>query len=383
MIFYQLMVFILLGIVVFIPVQIDVRVNYIIWILALILLPVFVKNFLSDIKSKNPITIFFLLFLLASALSTIFSIDQKRSLLTFFTYVSYFIIFTSIRTIFPSLKSKYLLTTSYILLTTILSIISLYKTLIGNYVNRETEGVSFMWMYYGHNHLSALLIFAVPISLYFLKVNWDNLKLRILLLVTCYLLLLSLFFTFGLSSMISLALTFLIVILLFRKSLNVRIPIIAVLITVSLFAIFSLTVFSTIKEAKGIGIRKNSPGSMQARLIYWQNAFDNFVSRPLIGSGLDTFRIINRTSKRKLPLGSYYAHNYFLQMLSDAGILGFASTILFIFSVIWESFKKIKMRLFYLAIWTGLFASIINTFFDFDWQMPTVFLIFWLFAAIL
>ena len=208
----------------------------------------------------------------------------------------------------------------------------------------------------------------------------------------------SLFFAFALGSMISLAVSFFIAFLLFSQLLPIKRPIVAMFFIVGILGFLSLFFFSTFKEAKGVAIHKNSPSSMQARFIYWQNAIDNFIERPLFGSGLDTFRVINKESPRKAKLGSFFTHNFFLQMLSDTGIFGFLSGIALIGSILWSVFKKISQpfgsaqgkrptangqRLLTIAFWAGLLASTLNSMIDFDWQLPTVFLLYWIFAGLL
>src|SRR3989338_8296666 len=213
---YSLLCLLVLTILFFFPVQIDVRINYIVWGVSIFLLPIFIPNFKADIKNGSLIALFFLFFLLASLLSTAFSIDVKRSLLMLFTYASYFVIFTSIHSIFPTRKSKKLLVNCYLLIVSILALISLYHTLILHYVNRAKEGVSFMWIYYAHNHLSALLVFAIPLSLYLLKIYWHRKIINVVLLVNCYLLIITLFLTFSRASLISLIIAGIAAVLLFR-----------------------------------------------------------------------------------------------------------------------------------------------------------------------
>lgn len=385
MIIYQLLSILLPTMLLFFPVQIDMRINFAIILFAVSLLPMAIENIYQDLRKKNPVTIFFILFLVSSLISTIFSIDQNRSIVQFFLYLSCFIIFVSIRSVFSTFKSKLLFVNCYLFITTALSLISLYHTLILHYVNRAREGVSFMWIYFGHNHLSALLIFAIPISLYLLKEYWHRKIINVLLLVHCYLLIITLFLTFSRASAISLviACTFITFFLrLLPKQKNfILLPICFVLILV-----FS---FITI-NAKQIGIRK--PDFLNpARVVYWKTAIKNGVSHPLFGTGLDTFRHLSY----KPPLHALktdFAHNFFLQILSDTGVFGFLASIGLIGSLLWQSMKKLKAqnkklkveeRYLFLALFVGLLASTLNTMVDFDWQISTVFLIFWIFAGLL
>ena len=124
------------------------------------LLPIFFRALIDDIKRKFIPTLCFFVFLIPLIIATIFSIDREQSDVQLYLFLSYFVIFVSSRVIFPTLKSKELLVNCFLLTVTCLSLISLYNTLIRHYVSREN--ISFLWVSYGHNHLSALLIFAIP-----------------------------------------------------------------------------------------------------------------------------------------------------------------------------------------------------------------------------
>lgn len=382
---YQIISILLLITLSFIPKQIDTRINYAIIGFAILSFPLFFKNVKEDIKRRNIATIFFILFLIACSFSTIFSIDLDRSIPRLLLYYAYFIIFTSIRSILPTHKSKELFTGCYLLVVVILSFISLYHTLVLHYVNRASEGVSFMWVYYGHNHLSALLIFSLPMSLYFLKKYWHK-KYAPVLLLTAFFLLFTLFLTFSRASLISLISASVFSIFFFRFIPKQKIPLFFIIGSFGLLLSFITPI------AKQVGVTKPDVLS-SARPVYWKTAIVNGLSHPITGTGLDTFRHLSyNTSSRVLKAD--YAHNFFLQILSDTGIFGFLSSIGLIGSVLWKSARRVfeirnlkleirnSPKALLLAFWVGLLASTLNTMVDFDWQLPTVFLIFWLFAGL-
>jgi O-antigen ligase len=303
-------------------------------------------------------------------------------------FASYFVVFTSIRSIFPTLRSKEVLGSWFLVLSLILSTISLYHTLILKYVNRASEGVSFMWIYYGHNHLSALLLFAIPIAFYLIKKYWKTKRLNALLFITCYVLLVTLFFTLARAAMLSLFVASLLSFLVFPNIIARQgrvILLIGIIFTLAvlLFGILaSNRSFPTYRGA--MPLNENN-----SRIVYWKQAISNFQKHPLFGSGLDTFRIINKRSPQPKGIpGSYFVHNFFLQILSDTGIFGFLSSIGLIGSVLWKSVRRVfeirnSQKALLLAFWVGLLATTLNTMVDFDWQLPVVFLIFWIFAGFL
>ena len=389
--FYQLITFGALLVLPFFPRQLNPWITYIITAYAIALVPLFVRNF-----RINLVTVCFSLFLIASVLSTIFSIDKIQSLAAFTLFVSYFIIFVSIGSVFKSFQNKERFAGIFLFVVFILSQVSLYTTLVQGMVNKEREGVGFMWVYYGHNHLSSLLLFAIPICFYFLNTYWSNRIYRAASLFVLFVLLFSFFFTFARASLVALVLALLVSFVLFRKALNQKkaliffVPLLVGIVFIGL----------SITRAKNFGVGKYEL-NWPSRTIYWLQAFDNASERLLTGSGLDTFRIMNRQSQRTGAINTYYAHNFFLQMLSDVGILGFFSSAFLIFSVLFASFEKVTKKLKFdtarlrqsqielkkkeafllIAFWVGLLASTFNSMVDFDWQLPTVFFVFWMTAG--
>ena len=348
------------------------------------LLPISFRALTDDIKRKFTPTFLFLVFLIPFTLSTIFSIDKQQSVIQLLLFFSYFVIFTSIPVIFRSLRSKELLVTCYLLLVTGLSFISLYNTLIRHYVNRVN--VSFLWVYYGHNHLSALLVFAIPLTLYFLKRYWLKKQIRILALVVCCFLIVNLLFSFSIGAMISLAISFLIGLLLFGKTISskkfpVKKVFFIVFLIITFLSVSSLYFFSETKGIKKLKLQKDPIAYAETRFIYWQAAYNNFLKHPLTGTGPDTFHIINKQT----PPFSYYVHNFFIQMLTDTGIFGFLTSITLIVSVLWQAARRsLEIGNFlYVVLFIGILSSTFLAMTDVDWHLPTVFLFFWIFAGLL
>ncbi|OGH39590.1 MAG: hypothetical protein A3B41_03740 [Candidatus Levybacteria bacterium RIFCSPLOWO2_01_FULL_37_26] len=381
---YQLLTILLILLLPLIPKQFaDDRIRLLIILFGICLLPVFFTALLADIKRKFILTICFILFLIPLAISTIFSIDNQQSIIQLRLYLSYFVIFASSGIIFPNLRSKEIFVACYLLIVSSLSFFSLYNTLIRHYVNREN--ISFLWIYYGHNHLSSLLILAIPFCVYALLTYWEDKKIRLTVFVISCLLFISLLFTFSIGAMIALAVSFFIVLVIVRKTLPHKKVFIVAFLIIAFLGISSLYLFSLNKGIKTFDLRKNPYKNVSSRFVYWQKAFDNFGETPLTGSGLDTFYKVNIETR---PY-SRYAHNFFIQMLSDTGIFGFLTTITLIGAVLWNAYNTIKTtldkrkRLFYLSLFVCLLSSTLLAAIDVDWHLPTVFLIFWVLAGFL
>ncbi|QQG44335.1 MAG: O-antigen ligase family protein [Candidatus Roizmanbacteria bacterium] len=382
---YQLLTFAVLGSILFFPYQLDTRINYIIFIFGVLLLPLFIKKipllfhvFKEDLARKNYTSLFFIGLIISTLISTFFSINLSSSIFSLILIVTYFIVFHTAKFIFPDNKAKNRLIIFFVLINFFLAIISLYYTLI-NYGDHTSGGVSFMRVYFGHNHLSALLLFSIPLSFYLLTCLKQKIY-KLFFWIIFVFLMISLYLTFARVSIISLLTTFLITFFLLFK-INKRILILSTLVS-SIIIIFMLA--TSVKRAQELKIRKFNTLSLSVRLGYWQQSFDNFLQHPLIGSGPDTFRIVSKKSPRNIKPYTFFSHNLFIQLLTDMGIIGFIANLGLLISIIISSFKKLqKSTPMIYAIWIGMTALVINGLFDYDWQIASIPFIFWLLAGIL
>jgi O-antigen ligase len=190
--------------------------------------------------------------------------------------------------------------------------------------------------------------------------------------------------------MISLAISFLIALLLFGKTIShKKFPFkkvyFMIFLIIALFGISSFYLFSQTKGIKQLKLWKDPVAYAGARFIYWQAAYDNFLKNPLAGTGLDTFgEALTKYGNIGKAAHTRYAHNFFIQMLSDAGVFGFLTSIVLIISILWQAARRASetRNFLYVAIFTGLLSSTFLAMIDFDWHVPTVFLFFWTFASI-
>ena len=383
---YQLLTALFLFSLLFFTEQFEnTAMKVLILLFSIILLPVFFNAFADDLRRKFLPTILFVAFLAVTTVTTLYSIDYEKSIIQLLLFYSYFIFFVSIRSVFPFLKDKEHFIFYFLVVTSILSLISLYNTFINHYVSRHE--LSFLWIYFGHNHLSALLLFAIPLSLYFLKIYW----LRIVPVTGLSLLIISLMFTFSIGALIALAISLLTTLILFGRIIYTsqfpfRKVFMAVFLMIALLGMLSLSMFSENRRIKTLKLVKNPLAHTQSRLIYWQAAYDNFLSNPLKGSGLDTFHEVLNNSGSAIGKvrDTTNVHNFFLQMLSDSGIFGFIISLALITSVLWMSAKMAfkSGNFLYATLFSGLLASTLFSMIDLDWHVPLVFPFFWVFAGL-
>lgn len=131
--------------------------------------------------------------------------------------------------------------------------------------------------------------------------------------------------------------------------------------------------------------------SLGDRKVMWHNSWRICMEHPIIGSGLNTFYVKYagiRNDQFKNQKGSY-AHNCYLQMAAETGVVGLVSFLLFVIALILKglrSLKNSKDPLLYsliLGIDMGLVAFLVHSFVDTNLYSLNLAALFWLFAGFL
>ncbi len=139
--------------------------------------------------------------------------------------------------------------------------------------------------------------------------------------------------------------------------------------------------------SRGIGLTTHADVS-SGRLHFWSVGLQIFTAHPIFGAGLDTFGTA-------FPLydtwnGNFrveQAHNDYLQILADAGILGFICVAAFIFLLFKQGFQRISAehshfrRSVAVGAMAGCFGILIHSFFDFPLRTSANAFFFLLFAV--
>jgi O-antigen ligase len=131
----------------------------------------------------------------------------------------------------------------------------------------------------------------------------------------------------------------------------------------------------------------NEGGGFSQRHFLWKTGLDMFTERPILGQGLGTFMFnFERFKPKDYPAGweISYAHNCFLQIASETGILGFLSFITMITILFFVSIKiliGIKKNVLYYHILSGLligiFAYLVGSTFDTNLYSLPLAVLFW------
>jgi O-antigen ligase len=131
----------------------------------------------------------------------------------------------------------------------------------------------------------------------------------------------------------------------------------------------------------------NSSDPTTGRVHFWKVTLDIVADHPIIGSGLGSFGVAyTRYDSRNGLMRLEQAHNDYLQILSDAGIIGAALGLFFIIVLFRKGFqRKGSHDLFRsgiaLGALAGCFAVLVHSFFDFTLHTTSNALLFLTLAA--
>lgn len=127
---------------------------------------------------------------------------------------------------------------------------------------------------------------------------------------------------------------------------------------------------------RGIGVVQADPDVTTGRLHFWSIALQIFMQHPVLGAGLEAFGAA--FTAHDTWSGQFrveQAHNEYLQMLADGGVLGLACVAAFIvllfkrsMSVISANGEKADIAIGALA---GCVGVIVHSFFDFPLRTPS------------
>ncbi len=308
------------------------------------------------------------LFFLSVFLSVIFSQDKPRSFSEIYNYIICLFLFLIAASL--SQKDKMLVIRTIILSGLVIACLAIYQYYFGfkhlsDYlINNKLLSPSALDHLYQRrvflpfvtsNALGGYLTMIILLASF--KKNW------IWILPVFYALLL----TGSLGALISL---FLALIILFYLRGKLRIKDILVISGLLAFISFIFILRSSVQKEYLQPIF-----STVMRLKYWQEALKIIIAHPFLGVGLGNF---NSGLSR-------YAHNSYLQIWAETGIVGLFSFIWIICAVLKICFKNLTNPLSKNQI-TGLIAAIavflIHNFLDFTFFLPEVSFIWWVILGI-
>jgi len=131
-----------------------------------------------------------------------------------------------------------------------------------------------------------------------------------------------------------------------------------------------------IDRIKSIG--QTNKGSNLERIRLWQEALNITRDYPLFGCGLNTYSIVAR--KYKIAEGGgIYAHNSFLQMAAETGLIGLFAFFLVIFAFFISALSHLNKTRnpLVLGLAAGILGFLVQSFFDTNLYALQLVVLFW------
>jgi len=368
--------------------------NYFLWGLITIALALFSSEMRwRRVFDKLWILIAWFVFLIGLALSFVFSISLPLSLQAagelLFTTIIFWHFFLLDEKFMPS---KYLLK-FLLLIGLVMVFISLLFQASPQWAN-YLPGLNLLYATYGHNHLSAFLLLLLPFSWWFSISKYNQEKNHIWWLLPT-LFSLTLLVSFGRVATFIGLIQFLVIWKKMPTGIAKKIKILPIFITTlfvgvimsKLFFSIATTLYSDFScPVKILENRLCKPLSKEPRPEYWRRTVEMIKNKPIWGSGPGTFKILEKKYHLNPFTGSSYAHNDYLQLLAELGLVGGGLFISLMVSLLIGGYRLQRTARSYSwqnAVFIGVASIYADVLFDFDWNFVSLLGLTALFLALL
>ena len=123
-------------------------------------------------------------------------------------------------------------------------------------------------------------------------------------------------------------------------------------------------------------------GGDATRFQIWSAAIAMFKDSFLLGKGLGSFMGCFRQYSN---LSIQYAHNCYLQILAETGLIGLLAFLWFLGEIILGSYKELRLKFnsLFLGLFSAFLAFLIHIFFDTQLYALKLSILFWVLASFL
>ncbi|HOX54770.1 MAG TPA: O-antigen ligase family protein [Candidatus Omnitrophota bacterium] len=387
----------LIAVMIFIPFA---RGSVKIWSITLVELVVLVLVFLWLWKANNDnepfrktkIDLPIWLFVVLAVISTVFSIYKNASFLEIFKLLMYIGAFYLVVNNFDRLMSLRLVAT-IIIMGTAMSVFGLAQYFLGLDHSWWVPENFLSSTYVNHNHFAGYLEMAIPLAIaVLLSLKSDKMSSMARLIILRFGLILSLAFMFvallvaqSRGAWISLGLSLLVMsIVLIKKKILPKITIIIFLLFIFVAAVYILSGTDDVAQRLRFVEQVNNEGFLEGREKMWKGSIEMIKANPLIGTGIGTFEWgFPRYRPEGLNVRANFAHNEYLQMMTEMGLLALPLMLWIIFFLVssglkWEDkskFDKSKgslglLEAVVLGSAIGILSLSIHGLVDFNFHIP-------------
>ncbi len=230
----------------------------------------------------------------------------------------------------------------------------------------------------GHSHFASILLMFLPLAWWLLSCKECELTEYVwLVLILFYSLLILTFGRFAI--FISLLQLPVVYWLFYKKQIKKKL----LILSAFLLSIFFISVFFSFGNNNycylfgDFRVQVCKSISSEARPTYFKHALAGTIEYPLVGYGPGTFSLVTEKVARSFLYSSNYAHNHFLQLFAETGIVVGSFYLLLVGYLFWSMYlvmrRKGKYYLLNSFLLLSIASSLLNSLMDFDWEIFTIF----------
>ena len=302
--------------------------------------------------------------------------------------VAYSLLFFLIINNVNSFKKISRILTSIVIFAFSLSLFAIIQQLTWNgkiYWFRELRyGGSPFGPYVNHNHYAGYMEMVIPLTIGLIFINKDINK-KLMLGFMTIVISATVFMSLSRTGMVSLicSLVFLWLMLSSKKNPKHSFPIVSLIVICLLLFLAYIGILS---DSLNRILTLTEPDKLlqEMRPKVWKDSLYYFKDFPLFGSGLGTYENIFPKYKSFSQQAIYlYAHNDYLQALTECGALGFLIILWCIITFSKTIFKYVKKEPMTICLFASVLAIAIHSFFDFNLHIPANAVIFFIIIGLL
>jgi O-antigen ligase len=104
----------------------------------------------------------------------------------------------------------------------------------------------------------------------------------------------------------------------------------------------SFVPFIGVRDVRAVEITDENYASVE-RLAHWESALDMWRDHPWVGVGFGNYQTVyGAYALPKWPMALGHAHNYYLNVAAETGLLGIAAYLILIGSASWQMWRNIR-----------------------------------------
>jgi putative inorganic carbon (HCO3(-)) transporter len=238
------------------------------------------------------------------------------------------------------------------------------------------------------NGLGGYLALAVPVSVSFIFMKWEQKYYRVAVFAVSFFLVWSLAVTFSRGAWLGVfcGVLFILLTRILLEGKKKFYLCLGVLFAVIVFCVIFLAVLSQSSSVESLSRHETA----QWRLGIWRDSLKIIEDRPLFGHGINTFMQVFDAYRRD-PGAPTYAHNCYIQVAAETGIVGLAAFLWILVDIFRKSLNRITVYwtkkenfvVLSLGLLAGVSAFLVHSFFDTDFYSLQLSVYFWFMVAVL